>query len=485
MRKPVDLSSIVSSYRDLPEKTFKTLTSFFEFSMRKNEVEQISDFIDKLSVDGEYFTYFYIGYKIPQIDKEFDLLRFGTNYILNVELKTTLNIDKARKQLQKNKYYLSSISKNVKLFTYVADEQSLYELDDNGNFNLIDFSILDNLLIKQKLEHHQDIDALFDPSSFLVSPFNNVSKFINNSYFLTSQQENFKNQILSGHSQFTTINGLPGTGKTLLLYDIAKELKEKFNVVIVHSGKLNHGHEDLNNEHGWCIIPAKDYEEIKTLSPDFILVDETQRMYPNQLSSIIEYAKQYDIKVVFAIDPKQILSIRERNYKNLNKICSLNNQKLYELSGKIRTNKELGRFIQGIFNLRSMSNCKNTDNISIHYFDDIRKAREFASGLKRENWKVIDYTGQNYGGFSIDKMKLNVGSTNAHSVLGQEFDKVLVLVGSTFYYDKQNSLAVEGADYYDPERMFYQSVTRARKQIMLLIVNNPEFMEKIMDALPS
>ncbi|MED3685242.1 hypothetical protein P4530_19880 [Bacillus thuringiensis] len=72
---------------------------------------------------------------------------------------------------------------------------------------------------------------------------------------------------------------------------------------------------------------------------------------------------------------------------------------------------------------------------------------------------------------------------NAHGVLGQEFDKVLVLVGSTFYYNNQNSIAVRSANYYDPERMFYQSVTRARKQIMLLVVNNAEFMIKIINAL--
>lgn len=79
-------------------------------------------------------------------------------------------------------------------------------------------------------------------------------------------------------------------------------------------------------------------------------------------------------------------------------------------------------------------------------------------------------------------MQLHRGM-NAHEVLGQEFDKVLVLVGSTFYYNDKNSLAVRKANYYDPERMFYQSVTRARKQIMLLIVNNPEFMTKLINAL--
>lgn len=79
-------------------------------------------------------------------------------------------------------------------------------------------------------------------------------------------------------------------------------------------------------------------------------------------------------------------------------------------------------------------------------------------------------------------MKLYRG-LNAHGVLGQELDKVLVLVGSTFCYNASNIIGVRSANYYDPERMFYQSVTRARKQIMLLVVNNPDFMTRLINAL--
>ena len=205
-------------------------------------------------------------------------------------------------------------------------------------------------------------------------------------------------------------------------------------------------------------------------------------MYPFQLNNIIKYIKENDIKGIFSLDPKQILSVRERNYGNVNTLKSLDNCAPFNLSKKIRTNKDLGAFIKGLFNLDSMKYCKNTDNISIHYFDNIKQARGFAEGMECEGWQVIDYTGQNYNGHAIEKMKLRRG-LNAHGVLGQEFDKVLVLVGAAFYYNTNNSIAVNEANYYDPERMFYQSVTRARKQIMLLVVNNPEFMTKLINAM--
>ena len=80
-------------------------------------------------------------------------------------------------------------------------------------------------------------------------------------------------------------------------------------------------------------------------------------------------------------------------------------------------------------------------------------------------------------------MKLNRG-LNAHRVIGQEFDKVVVLVGSLFYYNDKNSIQVRGANHYDPLGMFYQSITRARKEIMLIIVDNIEFMSTLINYLP-
>ncbi|HHT7191431.1 TPA: hypothetical protein ACTZ5N_004930, partial [Bacillus cereus] len=105
MKKPIDLNSLVSSYKNLPEEAFEGIKKFFNFTISNAEIEQISAFIDNLIVQDRFFGYFYVGYKIPQIDKEFDLLRFGENYILNVEIKSIMQGDAAREQLVKNKYY--------------------------------------------------------------------------------------------------------------------------------------------------------------------------------------------------------------------------------------------------------------------------------------------------------------------------------------------------------------------------------------------
>ena len=42
------------------------------------------------------------------------------------------------------------------------------------------------------------IDSLFDPSNYLVSPFNSTKEFVKNNYFLTDHQEEIKNNIIFG-----------------------------------------------------------------------------------------------------------------------------------------------------------------------------------------------------------------------------------------------------------------------------------------------
>ena len=111
MRKPMDLNSLISSYKSLSLETFNQIMSFSEFELKIEEVEQISKFIKNLKIQNKYFCNFYLGYTIPQIGKEFDLLRFGKNYILNVEIKSILKMDDAKEQLIKNRYYLGSLGK--------------------------------------------------------------------------------------------------------------------------------------------------------------------------------------------------------------------------------------------------------------------------------------------------------------------------------------------------------------------------------------
>ncbi len=74
----------------------------------------------------------------------------------------------------------------------------------------------------------------------MISPFNTTNKFIEGKYFLTKHQEIIKNEIIkaietNNQKKIFSISGTAGTGKTLLTYDIAKELHNiGKDVTIIH-----------------------------------------------------------------------------------------------------------------------------------------------------------------------------------------------------------------------------------------------------------
>ena len=226
-----------------------------------------------LSEDNEVdLSYFIIGFNIPQINNEFDLLRFGRNFDLNIELKDMNTGPKIVKQLTKQRQYLSIRSKELWQFFYVKDENQLYETDGE---NLIksDFTRLLEVLKNQETEL-VDLEKLFEPSQFLISPFNTPDKFLEDSYFLNLQQDEIKRKIIKSEDKYHVVTGTAGSGKTLLVYDIAKEyLEDEKKVVIIHAGNLNDGQYFLN-DHDWDIRPAKNHiSEADDI--DILIVDES------------------------------------------------------------------------------------------------------------------------------------------------------------------------------------------------------------------
>lgn len=173
-------------------------------------------------------------------------------------------------------------------------------------------------VIEQNTVHIEDLDTLFDPAHFLVSPFNATADFMSDHYFLTPQQENIERELDSllndSTSNIISIEGDAGTGKSLLLYDYAKKLiSRNEQTLIVHIAKLNKGHMNLMQEHRFSICEIKDFMKIidNLNNFDVIMIDEAQRLKNSQLNKIIEYVSSHKINCIFGYDEKQKLSQRE------------------------------------------------------------------------------------------------------------------------------------------------------------------------------
>ena len=327
--KSINLKNLVGSYQNL---SMEILSSYLEFygielaekgknsGLKKDELECMASFLELFRTredSASLLDNFFVGYKIPQIGKEFDLLRFNKANVVNIELKSKASEDKILKQLKRNRYYLQFLHKEIRLITYVQETNNLYVLDED---HLAQLSIDDlyKELIKDSYELG-DINRLFNPSNYLISPFNSTKRFMTEEYFLTEQQEEIRTNIMrlaeTSTTEFMAITGAAGTGKTLLTYDITKELKNKGKrVLLVHCANLNYGQRILKQEFGWDICMARDIKSKDFTEYDIIIVDEAQRIYPYQFIIITDNAKQNNMKCIFSFDEKQYLSYQEKGW---------------------------------------------------------------------------------------------------------------------------------------------------------------------------
>ncbi|MCS3170373.1 ATP-binding protein [Bacteroides fragilis] len=369
--------------------------------IKNYELNGIESFVDELLQANNNISIvnrYYLGYSIPQIGKEFDLLRFGHNYIINIEIKTESSIEKILKQQQKNKYYLSFLDKPLHIYTFISNENKLYKLVIRNNGDEIEeitFNELCNILMSQEVVTFNNIDDLFNPSDYLVSPFNSPEKFMSEGYFLTVQQEQIYKEIQTKLSDtatnFIALTGGAGTGKTLLTYHIAKEtIQRGKKVLILHCAPLNSGHQILMDEYNWSIYMPK-YAP-NTIDFDLIIIDEAQRMYPYQFDKYIKEVRTLNKKCIFSYDEKQYLRDNEKQYHTKERIEKELLCTPYKLTDKIRTNKEIAYFIRQLFNIKK--NIPNIDytNIELIYCKDCYSAKLLLQELLERGWKTPNYT---------------------------------------------------------------------------------------------
>lgn len=195
--KEVNLASIISAYDTFgKEELFNNYLSFFGVSLKEWEKKDLKSFFDRIRTSLKVLEGYYLDFKIPHISKEFDILRIGKESVINVELKNEFTTEeKIKNQLKQNKYYLSFLGKNTFHFTYVTKENNLYKLE-NDDLVLTKFQELANLLSIQEVEEIENLERLFEPSNYLVSPFNSTDKFVKKEYFLTEHQEDIKIESL-------------------------------------------------------------------------------------------------------------------------------------------------------------------------------------------------------------------------------------------------------------------------------------------------
>ncbi|MDE7196963.1 MAG: DUF2075 domain-containing protein, partial [Helicobacter sp.] len=380
----------------------------------------------------------------------------------------------------------SPLGREIYCYTFIATNKKLYGYQQGEMKEIKIFDLLQEIQESEKEQIHPD--TLFAPINYLISPFNNTQSFIDEQYFLTNHQDQICKEILEKINQKShfifSISGQAGTGKTLLTYHIAKILMQRsYKVIIVHCASLNEGIYKLKDLK-WNIRPIKDYNDIKQIPADIVVIDEAQRISVKQLEEILQVRENRIL--IFSHDVHQRLNKTNEAEEVTCAIQKVAKETDYKLSNKIRHNKEIAYFIKKIFNPINKesqdSKPKEFKNISLYYTNSLRDAQAYTDFLTKKGWKYIHLTPNGLHQDNLKDVQFN-SNTSSHQAIGQEWDNIIVVITKDFYYAEEGKLCYMAHFYYNPLETLFQALTRVRKQLTLVIINNQEFYKKCVEIL--
>lgn len=480
MRKLYNLKKFLNICSTEDVELINTYVESDYMPLKENEIEDLKSLISVLALSYKDFEGFFLGYKVPYIGHEMDLLKVNDYAILNIELKSQSEFAKINKQQKYNYFYLKTLNKHVDIITYNKHEEGFYKFcqETEESMEISIGEVREKICGFAEEKFFSEIDYLFKPSNFLISPFDDTAQFLERNYYLTAEQEKIKKEIIDHNGTIAIIEGRPGTGKSLLLYDIARTLKRDFRILMIHCALLNEGH-DAMNEENWDIKSAHKkwvYNEVNYEEKDYIFIDESHRFYPDQLKYVLDIAIQKNIKVITAIDPLQYLRDNENDFNNLEQLKSYSDAYYRKIGNKIRSNPEIASFVKSIINLKNKPEYKY-ENISIEYLSNEDDWTSYLQSLQKKGWTYLPFT-KSKDDISYHKYCSANHDLNTHRIIGQEFNKVAVILDEGFQY-KSGYLGYYGMYYYNPRQMLFQNLTRAREKIKIIIINNIDLYKKM------
>ena len=421
--------------------------------MREWELESMKALVRELEVhmqDVHALRFFY-SFQVPRLGKEFDLLQIKDDQIVNIELKSGKVSDEAvRKQLLQNRYYLSVQGKMIQSYTYISSQERLVRLNNHDHIVEADWDQLCLALQRQSKDYEGDIEDLFQAEMYLFSPVTEPERFLNKEYFLTSQQKDIGRRILDKIRKvkygYFWFSGLPGTGKTLLLYDIAMKLSVHQKVCMIHCGETGKEWKILHDRLlRIAFLSDSQFEECPDLKEySAILVDEAHLLSVKELHRILELSEKHP--VIFSSDDEDMISDEEMDRTMIREIEHLPDIQSFHLTNRIRTNAELSSFIQNMMHLPEKRMVRYYPHIQVVYANDDEEAGILLKGYQNQLVFIID---------------------------------------ERYYYDEKGYLREQRQKQQEPTavRMLFHRLNEAREEFAIIVKGNEAVYEVLLDLL--
>ena len=432
--------------------------------MRTWEINSMRALVDQLEkyMPEVYRLRLFYSFQILRLGKEFDLLQVKENQIVNIELKSgAVSEDAIRRQLIQNRYYLSILGRPVRSYTYISSQNRLVRLTNHDHIVEAEWEQLCAELQEKSADFSGDLEDLFQAEWYLISPLTQPERFLKKEYFLTAQQKDIERQILKSirikRGGYYHFSGLPGTGKTLLLYDIAMKLSGRQMVCIIHCGASGQEWKRLH-ERLRRIVWVSDSQitaEMRLDEYGTVLVDEAHLLDKETLENIVEAAGKRP--VIFTSDCEDQLSPEEVDQSVKLGIAKLPEIQTFRLTNRIRTNEEISSFVQNMMHIPDYKSGRRFPHVTVFYANDDQEAANLIQDGKKQGYQHLLES----------------------EVAEKAYDSVAIILDGNYFYDSKKYLRSKKRTV----RNLFHQLNSAKEKLMLIVKDNEPFYAMLLGLL--
>ena len=432
--------------------------------VRTWEINSMRALVDQLEkyMPEVYRLRFFYSFQILRLGKEFDLLQVKENQIVNIELKSgEVSEDAIRRQLIQNRYYLAILGRPVRSYTYISSQNRLVRLTNHDHIVEAEWEQLCAELQEKSADFSGDLEDLFQAEWYLISPLTQPERFLKKEYFLTAQQKDIERQILKSirikRGGYYHFSGLPGTGKTLLLYDIAMKLSGRQMVCIIHCGASGQEWKRLH-ERLRRIVWVSDSQitaEMRLDEYGTVLVDEAHLLDKETLENIVEAAGKRP--VIFTSDCEDQLSPEEVDQSVKLGIAKLPEIQTFRLTNRIRTNEEISSFVQNMMHIPDYKSGRRFPHVTVFYANDDQEAANLIQDAKKQGYQHLLES----------------------EVAEKAYDSVAIILDGNYFYDFKKYLRSKKRTV----RNLFHQLNSAKEKLMLIVKDNEPFYAMLLGLL--
>ena len=417
-----------------------------------NSMRALVDQLEKYMPEVYRLRLFY-SFQILRLGKEFDLLQVKENQIVNIELKSgAVSEDAIRRQLIQNRYYLAILGRPVRSYTYISSQNRLVRLTNHDHIVEAEWEQLCAELQEKSADFSGDLEDLFQAEWYLISPLTQPERFLKKEYFLTAQQKDIERQILKSirikRGGYYHFSGLPGTGKTLLLYDIAMKLSGRQMVCMIHCGASGQEWKRLH-ERLRRIVWVSDSQitaEMRLDEYETVLVDEAHLLDKETLENIVEAAGKRP--VIFTSDCEDQLSPEEVDQSVKLGIAKLPEIQTFRLTNRIRTNEEISSFVQNMMHIPDYKSGRRFPHVTVFYANDDQEAANLIQDAKKQGYQHLLES----------------------EVAEKAYDSVAIILDGNYFYDSKKYLRSKKRTV----RNLFHQLNSAKEKLMMIVKNNEQ-----------